>query len=90
MRARAGAGLSGKMLSVNVHLQVLPHRGRGLFLTRGRFGFRLAGVYPVICTPFDADDRIDHYALAKELRVLFENGASGAVVAITTRRQARW
>jgi 4-hydroxy-tetrahydrodipicolinate synthase len=37
----------------------------------------ISGVVPVINTPFDGDDRIDHAVLAREIDWAFEQGADG-------------
>ena len=37
----------------------------------------ISGVVPVINTPFDDDDRIDHTVLAREIDWAFEQGADG-------------
>lgn len=45
---------------------------------------RISGVLPVINTPFDAGDRIDHGSLAREIDWVFEQGASGIVAGMVS------
>lgn len=44
----------------------------------------LAGVFPVISTPFDRDDRIDGEALEREIDWLIEQGVDGLAIAMVS------